>query len=355
MRRTAIIVASVAAAVIIAIVVVLGLRTPVPPTASPSAGGPSGIHTPTPPATAEPADPADPATTNAQLFAGGLYRDLENHAVQAQAKLADENKSADAALINRISSQPTAVWLGDHQTVAQLKPLLATYVANAKADGSTLTFVTYAIPNRDCGGLSGGGLSAREYLEWNRAIAAALTGSGAVVLVEPDSVAQLSNDSCAGEEKKRIPVLKKAIEILANAGLTLYLDGGGSHWVQPAVMAKRLNAVGIERARGFFTNVSNYYRVDEERSYANRLSALVGDKFFVIDVSRNGNGWQGHWCNPKGAAIGQDPHVSEGTSKLDALLWVKHPGDSDGSCNGGPPAGQWWQSYALDLVRNSDR
>ena len=322
----------------------------------PGAGDNSGIHPTTPPSTPSttPTDPADPATTNTQLFAGGLYRDLKNHAVQQQAELADAGKSADAALIDKISSQPTAVWLGDHQTPAELKPLLAEYRRDAEAEGSTLVFVTYAVPNRDCGGLSGGGLDAADYLDWNRAIAEALTGSGAVVLVEPDSVAQLSNTACAGEAATRLPVLKKAVNILADAGLTLYLDGGGSHWVKPSVMAKRLNAIGIDRARGFFTNVSNYYRVDQERSYANELSALVGEKYFVIDVSRNGNGWQGHWCNPKGAAIGQDPHVSEGTSQLDALLWVKHPGDSDGSCNGGPPAGQWWQSYALDLVRNSE-
>ena len=28
---------------------------------------------------------------------------------------------------------------------------------------------------------------------------------------------------------------------------------------------------------------------------------------------------------------------------------------SDGSCNGGPAAGQWWESYALALVENRKR
>ena len=36
---------------------------------------------------------------------------------------------------------------------------------------------------------------------------------------------------------------------------------------------------------------------------------------------------------------------------MDGYLWVKRPGESDGACNGGPGAGQWWQAYALDLVR----
>jgi endoglucanase len=40
-----------------------------------------------------------------------------------------------------------------------MTPLLKDYVASAKDEGKTLVFVLYAIPNRDCGGLSAGGLS----------------------------------------------------------------------------------------------------------------------------------------------------------------------------------------------------
>ncbi|MCW2873942.1 glycoside hydrolase family 6 protein, partial [Actinacidiphila oryziradicis] len=36
---------------------------------------------------------------------------------------------------------------------------------------------------------------------------------------------------------------------------------------------------------------------------------------------------------------------------VDAYLWVKRPGESDGSCRGAPPAGQWWSDYALRLAR----
>ncbi len=35
----------------------------------------------------------------------------------------------------------------------------------------------------------------------------------------------------------------------------------------------------------------------------------------------------------------------------DANLWVKRVGESDGSCNGGPSAGQWWPEYAIALAR----
>ncbi|MFM9919799.1 glycoside hydrolase family 6 protein [Lacisediminihabitans sp. H27-G8] len=294
---------------------------------------------------------AESSLTSTQVFAGGLFVDPHNHASSATARL-KSSRDADAAAIAKISSQPTAVWLGDQYSAAQLGPLLAGYVSSAKTAGRTLVFVTYAIPNRDCGGLSAGGLSASAYATWNRAIATALRGSNAVILVEPDSLAMLTEKKCAAEVGSRPAVIRSAVHDLVNAGLTVYLDAGNSHWVKTETMAGLLEAAGVADTRGFFTNVSNFYRVDQERAYAESLSALIGKKHFVVDVSRNGNGWKGTWCNPSGAALGQDPHVSAGTTSLDALLWVKHPGDSDGTCNGGPKAGVWWEQYALDLVRN---
>jgi endoglucanase len=40
---------------------------------------------------------------------------------------------------------------------------------------------------------------------------------------------------------------------------------------------------------------------------------------------------------------------------VDALLWAKPPGESDGACNGGPPAGRWWAEQAIELVENAGR
>ena len=33
------------------------------------------------------------------------------------------------------------------------------------------------------------------------------------------------------------------------------------------------------------------------------------------------------------------------------ILWVKQPGESDGTCRGGPKAGSWWTEVALELSR----
>ncbi len=75
----------------------------------------------------------------------------------------------------------------------------------------------------------------------------------------------------------------------------------------------------------------------------------------VIDTSRNGNGSAtgGEWCNPAGRALGNTPSVSSGQPLIDAYLWIKAPGESDGTCNGGPSAGGWWADYALGLAQRA--
>jgi endoglucanase len=85
------------------------------------------------------------------------------------------------------------------------------------------------------------------------------------------------------------------------------------------------------------------------KTYGDELSAATGGKHFVIDTSRNGQGSNGEWCNALGRSVGELPRMIH-SSKLDAYLWIKYPGESDGTCNGGPSAGQWWADYALNLI-----
>jgi len=304
--------------------------------------------TPTPTSTSAPGE-----RTSAELFPGGPFLDPRSEAVVAEDALLADGETEKARKIAEISQQPTAIWLGEWLTAEKMPGVIGRYIEEAEAAGTTLVFVAYAIPNRDCGGHSAGGLDYDEYGAWAQALADQLAGTGAVMIVEPDSLAMLFSEKCAGEEARRLPLIKEAVASFTKAGLTSYLDAGNNNWIPERRMAEMLTKAGVADARGFFTNVSNFYRVDEEREYGEALSALIGGKRFVTDVSRNGNGWKGDWCNPTGAALGQPPVVTTSESThLDALLWIKHPGVSDGACNGGPKAGQWWEQQALDLVDN---
>lgn len=291
----------------------------------------------------------------AAAFPGGLARqpDAVNQAARRASAARADGERTTAEQIDVIADQPVATWLTDPSERAT-RQVVRTVVRSAEQQHRTPVFVLYAIPDRDCGSYSAGGTAEDAYLPWVRSAVRAMAGSHAVVLVEPDSIAQVH--VCERLGRDRLRLLDRAVDELAGHGLTVYLDGGNEDRVPVATMARWLRAAGVDRTQGFATNVSNFYRVDTERAYADRLAdAIGGDPHFVIDVSRNGQGWRGTWCNPEGAGLGQAPHVTAGTSRLDALLWVKTPGLSDGTCNGGPAAGQWWESYALALVEHRRR
>jgi endoglucanase len=99
---------------------------------------------------------------------------------------------------------------------------------------------------------------------------------------------------------------------------------------------------------------------------------------FVIDTSRNGQGpWTPgvaypdaqDWCNPPQRGAGARPTANTGSALLDATLWVKIPGESDGQCTRGlgpggatvdpewamidPAAGAWFAGMALQLAQNA--
>jgi endoglucanase len=160
----------------------------------------------------------------------------------------------------------------------------------------------------------------------------------------------------AADATTRLSLLRDAVSVLAShRGARVYIDAGHFGWRTAAVMAERLKDAGITQAQGFSLNVAGYDASGSEVAYGESISALVGGKHFVIDTSRNGNGSDGQWCNAPGRALGTPPTAATGNALVDAFLWIKTPGQSDGTCNGGPAAGTWWPSYALELAKNAAR
>ncbi|MFR0657192.1 glycoside hydrolase family 6 protein, partial [Pantoea sp. SIMBA_079] len=79
--------------------------------------------------------------------------------------------TASALIAARIAEVPTAVWLGEWFQGDWLVTELRNDVADARSQQATPVFVAYAIPNRDCGGYSKGGLAPDQYLPWISTIA----------------------------------------------------------------------------------------------------------------------------------------------------------------------------------------
>jgi cellulose 1,4-beta-cellobiosidase len=174
-----------------------------------------------------------------------------------------------------------------------------------------------------------------------------------------------------------------------------YIDAGHHGWLgwdtnflpSVQIMLQAANASGATPAnvQGFITNTANtsalqelYITIDattrtsrwidfnqfnDELTYAQAFrNAAVSAGFpsnigMLIDTSRNGWGGaarptgpstladlnarmdasridrrvhKGNWCNPSGAGIGERPRAAPATG-IDAYVWIKPPGESDGS------------------------
>ncbi len=377
----------------------------------------------------------------------------------------------DALLLTAMELNAQAVWLTGG-TVSDTISAVTTTMRHAADQHTTPIFVLYNIPGRDCGSYSAGGAeNTAAYEAWIRAVATGIGDRQAVVLVEPDSLANLPSDcgypatvDATKLTADRYTQINFAVTTLETQPQTLvYLDAGNSLWRAVGDIAVRLASAGVSHAQGFFSNVSNfrlsiyethfdtwvseclafatnpadggwrlghysycasqYYSplgtVDptniatwtfSDQWYTQNLGTAAPTTHFVIDTSRNGQGpldasiyaaapynqptatvqtiSNGSWCNPPARGLGQPSTARTSVPLLDAYLWVKTPGQSDGTCDaaGGarawdfslytlptwptdpaaqslfdplwglddPAAGSWFPQQALDLARHAN-
>lgn len=374
---------------------------------------------------------------------------------QQVAELRSEGNKLDADRIEAMIETPQAEWFtggSAHQVQQDVKAV----VQRAKHDVPVL--VAYNIPFRDCSQFSAGGAtSVAEYEAWIDGFAAGIGDHDVIVILEPDGLgiipwykqfrglpAQAADyEWCRPGPAEtyeltaandRFAMLNYAVDKLKeNPNAKVYLDGTHSSWLGAGDAAHRLVQAGVERADGFYLNVSNYRLTEHLLKYGTWISKCIAFgsnpaswglghydwcasqyypaspndfstwgltdewytnnvesqaswysesvlKHFVIDTSRNGQGpWTPpagvytdaqDWCNPPDRGVGLRPTLDTGVPLLDAYLWVKIPGASDGECTRGigpagttvdpewgvidPPAGAWFPDMALDLVRNAE-
>jgi len=357
-------------------------------------------------------------------------------AVQQALSLLAHRNLRGALLIAKMETIPRSVWLtGGTNAVAAKEVKQA--LALADIERAVPAFVIYNIPGRDCGGYSAGGAqTTAAYMSYIDAVAAAIGSHKAVITLEPDALANLPSDcgypASANPTQltaDRYTQINYAVDKLeTGANTSVYLDAGHSHWHSVGDMAVRLVQGGVLRSQGFFLNVSNFRPTDYEVHfgtwisqciafandaeeggwrlghydwcasqyfspngpvdpndistwhntdawYAGNLGHATAETHFVVDTSRNGQGWWNppanvysdpqDWCNPPRRGLGLRPTANTGNPLVDAYLWVKTPGQSDGSCTRGlpagsvdpewnqvdPAAGAWFPAQALQLAQ----
>jgi endoglucanase len=334
-----------------------------------------------------------------------LYVPPDSHARDQAIAYAREGRWRDAALMFMTAIQPQATWFTSG-TPDQVRTAVRQVVDRAARQHAVPVLVAYYVPFRDCSQFSAGGAPGEQaYRDWIDAFAEGIGNRRAVVILEPDGLSLLTSEPwCTlGPDEELVPErfreINYAIDTLkAHRNTRVYVDSGHSAWQplndydagfgeprQQLGMVNRLLAGGIERADGFALNVSNYRFTAELVQYGTRLSKCLYLRtrqgatscpddatldalpvntrrmpHFVLDTSRNGRGHytpgpdETDWCNPPGRGMGARPTVRTGVPLVDAYLWIKVPGESDGECQGGPAAGQWWPEKALELARNAE-
>lgn len=263
------------------------------------------------------------------------------------------------------ASRPRAIydyqvgkWFGGWST--NLAAEVNGVVSQATTSGQLALLVAYNIPNRDCsGGYSAGGASgSAAYRSWIQTFASAIGARKAIVILEPDA---LADTACASNE--RIADITYAVDILrTTTQAAVYIDAGNPGWQAANTMVDLLKRSNVAGANGFAINVSNFKSTGDSVNYGDQISrglaaAGIPGARYVVDTSRNGQGAPpaGQWCNPPGRGLGKRPTtLPDSGAYNDAYLWIKTAGESDGDCGRGePPAGQWFEAYAQALVANA--
>ncbi|WP_424217252.1 glycoside hydrolase family 6 protein (plasmid) [Streptomyces sp. BI20] len=290
----------------------------------------------------------------------GFYVDPNNNAATWVAQNPGDPRAA--RIRTEIAEKAAVKWFGDW--TKDVTGEVSAYTTGAAATGKVPVLVAYNIPGRDCGGSSGGGSAdAVAYKKWIDAFVAGIGDRPAVVILEPDAVAQSADASCISGDRleARFDMLWYANQHLKaqNPLVKTYLDAGNAGWttnpggIGLARMAYLLNRSGVSMAQGVSVNVSNFDDDAISDDYGRKLTDQVFRDFgvrstWVVDSARNGNGgWRtpgdpssGHvgYCNPTKRKLGIPSRLGNGTA-AEAYLWIKHPGDSDGDKAGECPAG----------------
>ncbi len=144
-----------------------------------------------------------------------------------------EGRSEDANAMAALARRPTAHLAAHRRRGGGARPLRD---HRRGAQHRVPVLVAYFIPNRGCGGFSAGGArGAAGYRAYVRAVARGIGRRRAVVVVEPDALAQAFS-SCVTRAHRagRFALLRFAVRTLAaTPRARVYLDAGNAGWIPP--------------------------------------------------------------------------------------------------------------------------
>ncbi len=265
-------------------------------------------------------------------------------------------KPEELDIVQTIARTSSSTWLGEWNAsvYCDVKRMLQ----KAEGSGSIPVFTVYRLFLRDETKTHAPQLAQIfAYKRWVQELALALAHNKAVIILEPNALSMLDESMPSEWQEFYLDALRFAVACLSRLpNVLVYLDAGHAAWRKPMEMAVLLARTGVDFIQGFAVNVSHFIDNASSHAYGREISGLLGGKPFVIDTSRNGLGIRDpqNWCNPEGVGLGSLPQFNPKLAGVDAFLWIKPPGESDGSCLVEQPSdGAWWLDRAVRLGQHA--
>ncbi|CAE6502751.1 unnamed protein product [Rhizoctonia solani] len=321
-------------------------------------------------------------TTDINPFAGKTFYESPHYRTSIEAEIARLNaagKSELAAKAAKVAQVPSFIWISDTAAVSTISGYLknASDIQKSTGKKQIVQLVVYNLPDRDCSAKASDGefhlnnAGESRYEAYIKSVASQLQrypDVSVAISLEPDSIGNLVTNlavpKCGNAAPAHKRLLGLAVALLQFPNVSLYLDGAHAGWLGwPDNLAPTAAALGeiIKNAkthnanatvRGLVTNVSNYNGLGnqeqqgrDELKYINDLAPLLTaagyPAHFIVDQGRSGNQVAardgGDWCNFKYAGFGPRPSTTTPSPLVDAIVWVKPGGESDGTSDTSSP------------------
>jgi endoglucanase len=275
-------------------------------------------------------------------------------------------------LFEKIADQPEAqrfsTYAGGGGPGAIYEQVRKILCQNLSADPGSVPIVNTYFLHPLAGGCSNRSQLAAIWPTFKRQIDEMVRATGnhpVVYLLELDAFGSSSCMAKVGSLKLWEKYLRYEVdEVRSLPHTVVYLEAGYSDSNPVRYTARALNAAGVRKVRGFFTNDTHMNWTIKEVRWAERISKLTGGAHYIVNTAQNGNGpklnphprYQGveDLCNPPGRGLGPPDTTVTGFPHADAFLWTHPPGNSSGHCRGGPNSGYFWPARAVQLAAKAN-
>lgn len=256
-----------------------------------------------------------------------------------------------------VQSFGTTPWYTDNAPEAERLKVLDNLVAGCQGK-TKIPLVIYGVPNKDCvHGYTNKGTNknAGDYEKFIGELSNRFSSQHMVYVVEPDALGLMAGGGCGSQHMNSLLIAVKKLSENPNA--ELFMDVG--YWTlfdntSKDAVVKAFKQLAV---RGVGQEAQGYQKTDKMLELCESFARSVGDQNLkcVIDTSRNNKGPtpKNEWCNANVGSIDVPPTMNTGSPRAAYFLWIKPPGESDGTCDKqsrdeslvGPAAGEFFKEH----------